>query len=295
MRSVRQGLRSFRHGVESIEARGVGSAGRRSPPVIGAGLFQRNAAECNALLSISRSPLLITGRGIHWLVAPRAGSAAVAQNRQGMCLVELLRRRVGRRLLLRQLSLVLGNSLAIFPPPHVPALVAKDLQGHFSVCAANPRQSLHTLARMAAAPEIVEDPDISGPAPSTAVVVPGPSKFTAAFDKAAEDGPVIVVFVGSADKKTGAISWCPDCVKTIPIITSVLESMSPPAAFPVVWCLVQRDGYKGNPSHPYRTTEPFKLTSVPTVLKVADGKVTGRCVDDECLSETDLRALVEST
>lgn len=58
-------------------------------------------------------------------------------------------------------------------------------------------------------------------------------------------------------------------------------------------CLVKREGYKGNPDHPYRQHPLIKLQAIPTLIQFKNGKEVGRCVERECRDEDALYALMD--
>ena len=98
-----------------------------------------------------------------------------------------------------------------------------------------------------------------------------------------------VIFTGDIDPATGK-SWCPDCVAADPVIDLFLEDQKNNT---VLVCLVKREGYKGNPDHPYRTHPLIKLQSIPTLIQFKNGKEVGRCVERECRNEDSLYALMD--
>ncbi|KAK8815104.1 hypothetical protein WA556_007138 [Blastocystis sp. ATCC 50177/Nand II] len=98
-----------------------------------------------------------------------------------------------------------------------------------------------------------------------------------------------VIFTGDIDPATGK-SWCPDCVAADPILDLFLEDQQDNT---VLVCLVKRDGYKGNPNHPYRLHPLIKLQSIPTIIQFKDGKEVGRCVEKECRDEDKLYAMMD--
>ncbi|KAM7457418.1 hypothetical protein BLSTO_01829 [Blastocystis sp. subtype 1] len=93
-----------------------------------------------------------------------------------------------------------------------------------------------------------------------------------------------VIFTGDIDPATGK-SWAAD-----PILDLFLEDQQDNT---VLVCLVKRDGYKGNPNHPYRLHPLIKLQSIPTIIQFKDGKEVGRCVEKECRDEDKLYAMMD--
>ncbi|KAK8793688.1 hypothetical protein WA171_002821 [Blastocystis sp. BT1] len=98
-----------------------------------------------------------------------------------------------------------------------------------------------------------------------------------------------VIFTGDIDPATGK-SWCPDCIAADPVIDLFLEDQKNNT---VLVCLVKREGYKGNPDHPYRLHPLIKLQSIPTLIQFKNGKEVGRCVEAQCRNEDNLYALVD--
>ncbi|TFK41829.1 hypothetical protein BDQ12DRAFT_677228 [Crucibulum laeve] len=70
--------------------------------------------------------------------------------------------------------------------------------------------------------------------------------------------------------------WCPDCVAIEELVKTTFGPDGPSALIVYVG---DRSQWK-SPSNIYRG-EPWKLTSVPTIIKLKDGKEEARLVDDE--------------
>jgi hypothetical protein len=94
------------------------------------------------------------------------------------------------------------------------------------------------------------------------------------------------VFEGSIVPETGK-SWCPDCVDAEPYIERYVHSRDDCV---VVHCKIPREGYKGNPRHPYRVHPKIRLTAVPTLLKWGTQQ---RLVEGDILSKEKIDLLFE--
>ena len=90
----------------------------------------------------------------------------------------------------------------------------------------------------------------------------------------------IAVFKGSTDPETG-INWCSDCVKADPFIK---EHIIPKAKELNMQVYIVECGNKEvwkNKEHPLRVLPDFKLTGVPTMMYVENGKKMNVLVESE--------------
>jgi len=71
--------------------------------------------------------------------------------------------------------------------------------------------------------------------------------------------------------------WCPDCNAVDGLVKSTFSSEDAPSA--LIIYVGDRPTWK-SPSNVFRG-EPFKIQSVPTILKIQNGKEVGRLVDNE--------------
>ena len=100
------------------------------------------------------------------------------------------------------------------------------------------------------------------------------------------------IFKGSVDPKTG-INWCSDCVTAEPAINKIAVPLAKENELPlyIVSCGL-REVWKDK-QHPLRISYVFKLTGVPTMVKVEDGEVLQRLVEGELADETMLTLMME--
>ncbi|KAL9655105.1 hypothetical protein ABK040_008886 [Willaertia magna] len=107
------------------------------------------------------------------------------------------------------------------------------------------------------------------------VVLEEPTKFDETIAQIVQENPksaILVYITGKVDESTGK-SWCPDCVKSEPI---VFEELIPEienqckskdeSSVVVLKCIVERSQYKGNSSYPYRTHTDLRVKGIPTMI-----------------------------
>ncbi|XP_067010472.1 thioredoxin domain-containing protein 17 [Anabrus simplex] len=97
-------------------------------------------------------------------------------------------------------------------------------------------------------------------------------------------GDIFVLFSGSKDEN--GESWCPDCVKAMPVIEAALGEADKNAHFIYVG-VGSRDSWK-DPNSPFRKDPKLKLRYVPTLI--AWGR-PDRLEDAEC-ANSDLLKMV---
>ncbi|CAA7264838.1 unnamed protein product [Cyclocybe aegerita] len=83
--------------------------------------------------------------------------------------------------------------------------------------------------------------------------------------------------------------WCPDCRA---VESLVKEVFSADDADGLVVYVGERSQWK-NPANIYRQ-DPWKITGVPTIVKLKDGKEVGRLVDEKEILN-DLKTFVKSS
>jgi len=77
---------------------------------------------------------------------------------------------------------------------------------------------------------------------------------------------------------TDGILWCEDCRKVDPIVQHIFGPPNGPEGLIVY--VGQRTEWKRPADNPFRG-EPWKIESIPTIIKVQDSKEIGRLVDSE--------------
>ena len=100
------------------------------------------------------------------------------------------------------------------------------------------------------------------------------------------------VFKGSTDPKTGE-NWCSDCVAAEPALKKIAYPTAKENGVPlyVVSCGL-REVWKDK-DHPLRVSKTFKLTGVPTMVKVVEGSVIQRLVEGELADESMITLMMD--
>ncbi|XP_033101074.1 thioredoxin domain-containing protein 17-like [Anneissia japonica] len=117
--------------------------------------------------------------------------------------------------------------------------------------------------------------------------VEGIDSLLAMIDECKLSQDVYVLFCGGVDAATGH-SWCPDCVKAEPVIEEGLKKTPENSIF--IFCSVGGRDYWKDLNNDFRKNPQFKLTAVPTLLKLGTSK---RLVEEECASEELVNMLFE--
>uniref|UniRef100_A0A7N0UV46 Thioredoxin-like protein Clot n=1 Tax=Kalanchoe fedtschenkoi TaxID=63787 RepID=A0A7N0UV46_KALFE len=99
----------------------------------------------------------------------------------------------------------------------------------------------------------------------------------------------LILFLADKDPRTN-LSWCPDCVRAEPVIYNKLEALSDDVG--ILRAYVGDRPTWRNPAHPWRNDPRFKLTGVPTLVRLENGVVTGRLEDYEAHLEDKIDALI---
>ncbi|EFA81846.1 thioredoxin fold domain-containing protein [Heterostelium album PN500] len=92
----------------------------------------------------------------------------------------------------------------------------------------------------------------------------------------ATSDPVFVVFISTLNED--GIFWCPDCRVSDPVFKKAFDELE---NYCLVECAIQRDGYKGNPEHPYRTHPRIQLKGIPTLMSWKQD-TQSKFAEDEC-------------
>ena len=122
------------------------------------------------------------------------------------------------------------------------------------------------------------------------VLVKTPSDFKPVFDALKQSQPFIVaIFTGEINESTGE-SWCSDCVRAKPNIEKhVLANIH---GDKVLYCVIDREEWRGVATHPYRVHSKLKVKGVPTVLLIAEGEVMARAEKDEDFDNVELLEMI---
>ncbi|KIY73573.1 hypothetical protein CYLTODRAFT_485419 [Cylindrobasidium torrendii FP15055 ss-10] len=94
---------------------------------------------------------------------------------------------------------------------------------------------------------------------------------------AVPDDATVIFYSSIVDGKL----WCPDCRDVEGIVNATFQGEKKPTAYLVY--VGDRPTWK-SPKSVFRA-EPWKITSVPTILKRKDGKEVSRIQDSEILSK----------
>ncbi|GAM22436.1 hypothetical protein SAMD00019534_056110 [Acytostelium subglobosum LB1] len=108
--------------------------------------------------------------------------------------------------------------------------------------------------------------------------VTSPDNFHATVAQAlATNDPVFVTFISNVGAD-GQL-WCPDCRTSEPIFAKVFDSLP---NYCLVQCSIPRDGYKGNPDHPYRLDKQILLKSIPSLVAWKNDSQVMLRPEDDC-------------
>eukprot|EP01132_Coremiostelium_polycephalum_P000404 gene404-509_t len=111
-------------------------------------------------------------------------------------------------------------------------------------------------------------------------VVTSPEAFEPALSSALNGFKnVFVSFISNLDPVSNQL-WCPDCRASEPVVKKAFEESKHDIC--IVECQIPRDGYKGNPEHPYRTHPQIQLKFIPTLISWNKEGPQTRLVDSEC-------------
>lgn len=107
------------------------------------------------------------------------------------------------------------------------------------------------------------------------------SEYSAAVERSRKQSPskIIAYFYGNEDPTTKK-SWCPDCVLAAPVVKDGLKGASVDVEILKV-AVGEREVWK-SPSNIFRLK--LKLSCIPTLLKLVEGKEVGRLEDMDCAS-----------
>mmetsp|Transcript_22313 Transcript_22313/g.37332 ORF Transcript_22313/g.37332 Transcript_22313/m.37332 type:complete len:132 (+) Transcript_22313:81-476(+) len=105
----------------------------------------------------------------------------------------------------------------------------------------------------------------------------------------ADGKAIFFLFIGERSKPLG-ISWCPDCVAAEPIIYAALAHKV--GGCRLIEYSANREEYR-NSEYIWRLDPTIQLTSVPTLIKWENAKITGRLGDSDCQVPDKVRNMVE--
>jgi len=97
-----------------------------------------------------------------------------------------------------------------------------------------------------------------------------------------------VIFYSSRDEESGRM-WCPDCRDVEDIIARTFAPPDGPSG--LIIYVGQKAEWKAE-GNIFRSA-PWRIASIPTIVKLKDGAEVGRLVEGEIISK--LAALVEAT
>ncbi|KAF2078146.1 hypothetical protein CYY_000530 [Polysphondylium violaceum] len=121
------------------------------------------------------------------------------------------------------------------------------------------------------------------------IIVTSPTEFSSAIKEATSLSKVVFVsFISSLDKATCSL-WCRDCQISEPVVNEAVEKSNKDIY--LVECQIEREGYKGNPDHPYRTDPNIKLTAIPTLFVWT--KEQNRLVEEDCADLEKVNKLID--
>ncbi|XP_027342227.1 thioredoxin-like protein Clot [Abrus precatorius] len=119
------------------------------------------------------------------------------------------------------------------------------------------------------------------------------STFDGVFEKfrseVSQNKANLILFLADKDPAT-SLSWCPDCVRAEPVIYKKLEAS--PDDIALLRAYVGDRATWRNPQHPWRVEPKFKLTGVPTLIRLENETILGRLEDHEAHLENKIEALV---
>ncbi|EGG24758.1 thioredoxin fold domain-containing protein [Cavenderia fasciculata] len=99
---------------------------------------------------------------------------------------------------------------------------------------------------------------------------------------------IFVTFVST--KNADGTFWCPDCQRSDPVLNKVFNENGST----VIECVIPREGYKGNPEHPYRTDSQIQLKCIPTLIAWSKDGPADRLIDADCANEELVTKFIKS-
>ncbi|PWN32210.1 thioredoxin-like protein [Meira miltonrushii] len=99
-----------------------------------------------------------------------------------------------------------------------------------------------------------------------------------------QKGTHLILFFASGDPP-----WCPDCRDVDPTIRKVFDNNSSPTLNVVK--VGDRPTWK-DPSNKWRS-EPYRVSEIPTLIQLVDGKEKKRLLQADLESEEKLRELIQ--
>ncbi|KAJ3274417.1 Thioredoxin domain-containing protein 17 [Terramyces sp. JEL0728] len=116
--------------------------------------------------------------------------------------------------------------------------------------------------------------------------------FKQGLDKHKSAKRLFVLFYASENEH--GVSWCPDCVKAMPLIRQTLETKLPNAVLLEV-AAGDRPTYRTMENHPYKTDSELQLKYVPTLFEYGNGRaIAGKKLEDsDCHDQAKLDKFIQ--
>ncbi|KAJ3323355.1 hypothetical protein HDV06_001875 [Boothiomyces sp. JEL0866] len=117
-------------------------------------------------------------------------------------------------------------------------------------------------------------------------------KLKEAVEKQKAASKLFVLFYASEDEH--GVSWCPDCVKAMPLIRQTLQAKVPNSTL-LEAAAGDRPTYRTMENHPYKTDPVLQLKYVPTLLEYLNGEpIPGRKLEDsDCHDQAKLNQFIQ--
>ncbi|KAJ3314992.1 hypothetical protein HDV04_004792 [Boothiomyces sp. JEL0838] len=117
-------------------------------------------------------------------------------------------------------------------------------------------------------------------------------KLNEAIEKHKTASKLYVLFYASENEQ--GVSWCPDCVKAMPLIRQTLESKLSNATL-LEAAAGDRPTYRTMENHPYKSDPVLQLKYVPTLFEYANGTpIPGRKLEDsDCHDQSKLNQFIQ--
>ncbi|KYQ92647.1 thioredoxin fold domain-containing protein [Tieghemostelium lacteum] len=123
-------------------------------------------------------------------------------------------------------------------------------------------------------------------------IVTNPAEFEGIIKEAVSSYKnVFVNFISNIDPTTCSL-WCRDCQVSEPIVNKSFDKSKEELC--LVECQIARDGYKGNPDHPYRTNPQIQLKAIPTLVFWNQDLPKKTLVEEECHDESNVDKYIAS-
>ncbi|KAJ9125360.1 hypothetical protein QFC22_000320 [Naganishia vaughanmartiniae] len=99
--------------------------------------------------------------------------------------------------------------------------------------------------------------------------------------------PVFLVFYSAITPSTGQM-WCPDCRDVESAVKTTFDGPDKPKAV-IIW--LEREEWRKRDNE---ARVKWNVQNLPTILRLQDGKETGRLVESEILNSAKLQGLVRN-